>query len=204
MDPLEQLLRPLTRILNRNIGEMTPAREIARRLDGKTIAIRVRGTGLAMYVEIDDETIVLKSMSDKDPDVVLEGSLFTLARMAAPPTESSGGTIRGGELDVSGDAYTAQAFQELLRFARPDFEEELSHMIGDTAAFRAGQFARDLSEWARQARETIGSNIREYLQEESRDLPSRYEVERFAHEVEALRDDVARLEARVNRLPGSR
>ncbi len=203
MDPLEQLLRPLTRVLNRNIGEMTPARESAKQLDGKTVAIRVRDTGLAMFVEIDSETLVLKSASDREPDVVLTGSLFTLARMASPPSDG-GGAIRGGELDVSGDAYTAQAFQSLLRFARPDVEEELANLIGDTAAFRAGELARGFGKWARDARATIGSNIREYLQEESRDLPSRYEVERFAHEVESLRDDVARLEARVNRLLGNR
>jgi ubiquinone biosynthesis protein UbiJ len=46
----------------------------------------------------------------------------------------------------------------------------------------------------------MASNIREYLQEESRDVPSRYEVERFAQQVDSLRDDVARLEARLNRL----
>jgi ubiquinone biosynthesis protein UbiJ len=46
----------------------------------------------------------------------------------------------------------------------------------------------------------MGSNIREFLQEESRDLPSRYEVERFTEQLDALRDGVARLEARFDRL----
>ena len=46
----------------------------------------------------------------------------------------------------------------------------------------------------------MGDNIREYLQEESRDLPSRYEVDRFTREVAAVRDDVDRLEARIRRL----
>jgi ubiquinone biosynthesis protein UbiJ len=46
----------------------------------------------------------------------------------------------------------------------------------------------------------MGANIREYLQEESRDVPSRYEVDRFVSDVNALRDDVDRLEARINRL----
>jgi ubiquinone biosynthesis protein UbiJ len=46
----------------------------------------------------------------------------------------------------------------------------------------------------------MGGNIREYLQEESRDLPSRYEVERFAAELGTLRDDVDRLAAKVGRL----
>ena len=48
----------------------------------------------------------------------------------------------------------------------------------------------------------MGANIREYLQEESRDAPSRYEVDRFTANVNALRDDVDRLEARIDRLQG--
>jgi len=54
--------------------------------------------------------------------------------------------------------------------------------------------------WARDARRTLGSNIREYLQEESREVPSRYELERFVKQVGSLRDDVARLEARLKRM----
>jgi ubiquinone biosynthesis protein UbiJ len=46
----------------------------------------------------------------------------------------------------------------------------------------------------------MGENIREYLQEESRDAPSRYEVDKFAADVSTLRDDVDRIESRINRL----
>ena len=204
MDPLESLLRPLASVLNRNISETTPARELCRKLDGKVVAVRVRDTALAMYFEIDDEIVALRTESDADPDVVLSGSLLTLAKMAASGGDAADSSaIRDGAIDLTGDAYTAQTFQELLRFARPDMEEELSGIIGDTAAHHAGELARGLRSWAREARTTMGSNIREYLQEESRDVPSRYEAERFAQQVEALRDDVARLEARLNRLAGA-
>lgn len=197
MDPLETLLRPITNILNRNIQETTPARELCQQLDGKTVAVRVRDTALAMYFRINQEVIVLAADSDTEPDVVISGSLLTLARMASAP---GNGAVRGGSLDLTGDAYTAQAFQELLGYAKPDIEEELSGFVGDAAAHRAGEIARSLGSWAKEARETMGANIREYLQEESRDVPSRYEVERFAQHVDALRDDVARLEARLNHL----
>jgi len=201
MDPLEKLLRPLTTVLNRNISETTPARELCQRLDGKTVAIRVRDTALAMYFDISDEVLSLKAVSESDPDVVLTGSLLTLARMAAPGDESASEVaVRDGALDITGDAYTAQTFQKLLGYARPDLEEELSHVIGDTAAHSTSMLAKNVVGWARDVRATLGSNIREYLQEESRDVPSRYEVERFASAVYSLRDDVARLEARINRL----
>lgn len=200
MNPLETLLTPLARVLNRNIGESTPARELSRELDGRVIAIRVRDTGLAMYFEIHDEVLELKTDSAAEPDVALTGSLVTLAKMAGPNGhEHSPAALKGG-LDVTGDAFTAQAFQKLLRHARPDPEEELSRFVGDTAAFRAGEIARGVRDWAIAARSTMGANIREYLQEERREAPSRYEFERFGNSVDALRDDVARLEARINRL----
>lgn len=201
MDPLETLLRPVTNILNRNIQEITPARDLCKQLDGKTIAVRVRNTALAMYFQISDEVVVLTAASESDPDVVLTGSLLTLASMAGTSAGASrGSAVRDGALDLTGDAYTAQAFQELLGYAKPDIEEELSTLIGDVAAHRAGQIARGVGNWAKETRKTLGSNIREYLQEESGDVPSRYEVERFTHQVDSLRDDVARLEARLNRL----
>jgi ubiquinone biosynthesis protein UbiJ len=56
--------------------------------------------------------------------------------------------------------------------------------------------------WARDARSTMGNNVREYLQEESRDLPTRYEVDRFSVRLGVLRDDVERLAARLRRLEG--
>ena len=46
----------------------------------------------------------------------------------------------------------------------------------------------------------MGANIREYLQEESRTVPSRYETNAFRQRVESLRDDVARFEARLKHL----
>lgn len=200
MNPLETLLTPLARTLNRNIGESTPARELSRQLDGRVVAVRVRDTGLAMFFAINDEVLDLRTQSDAEPDVVLTGSLVTLAKMAGPDShDHSPAALRGG-LDITGDAFTAQAFQKLLKHARPDPEEELSRFVGDAAAHRAGTIARDVRDWAIGARATMGANVREYLQEESRQAPSRYEFERFGDSVGALRDDVARLEARINRL----
>ena len=194
MNPLEALLQPITRVLNRNIRESTRASELCERLDGKLIAIRVRDTGLAGYFEIGRNALDLTTENDGDPDVVITGSLVSLALMAGEDA------IRDGSLDLTGDAATAQAFQELLTHARPDIEEELSAVIGDAAAHGLGEFARAVGQWARETRSIMGDNIREYLQEESRDVPSRYAVEQFARDVGRLRDDVDRLAARIRRL----
>lgn len=197
MDPLESILRPATRILNRNIREMTPARELCAELAGTVAAVRVSNTGLAMYFTFDSDSVTLSSESQQDPDISISGSILTLARIASSGDEQA---IRDGSVELVGDALKAQAFQKLLGYAKPDLEEELASVIGDSAAHGIGQFARSVRSWATQARATMGQNIREYLQEESRDVPSRYETERFSVAVGRLRDDVERLAARIDRL----
>ena len=194
MNPLEALLQPIARVLNRNIRESTRASELCERLDGKLISIRVRDTALSGYFEIDRNGLLLSTNHDGEPDVVITGSLVALALMAGEDS------IRDGSLDLTGDAATAQAFQQLLEHARPDIEEELSVIIGDTAAHGLGEFARSVGRWARETSSIMGDNIREYLQEESRDVPSRYEVEQFSRRVNQLRDDVDRLAAKIGRL----
>jgi len=196
VNPLETLLRPVATVLNRNIQDTTPARELCEQLDDKIVAVRVRDTALTMYFEINDTVVSLTTNPAAEPDVVVTGSLLTLARMAGSSGE---GAVRDGSLELTGDPEMAYAFQQLLPFAKPDIEEELSALIGDAGAHRAGEIMRGVGSWAKGARRTLGANIREYLQEESADLPSRHEVERFAQQVSSLRDDVARLEARLNK-----
>ena len=197
MNALESVLLPVAKLLNKNIQASTPARELCGKLSARVVAVRVRDTARSMDVTISDDTVELTTASDSEPDVILTGSLLTLARMAG---QSGEGAIRAGSLDLTGDAETARAFQRLLAFARPDIEEELSGLVGDVAAHRLGEIARGIGRWGRRVRSTMRDNIREYLQEESRSLPSRYEVERFAKDVDVLRDDVDRLAARVEKL----
>ena len=197
MDVLETTLRPVARILNRNIAESTPARELCEQLSGAVVAIRVRNTALAAFFIVADDALDVVSTTSQEPDVVITGSLLTLAGMAG---NSGAAAIRAGSLDLTGDASLAAQFQRLLLLARPDMEEELSNLVGDLAAHRLGEFARGVGRWSRAARSTMSANIREYLQEESRDTPSRYEVEKFGAAVNTLRDDVDRVEARLNRL----
>jgi len=199
MNPLDGVLRPIAKILNRNIRETTPARELCQSLEGTTIAVRVRDTALAMFFHIGEDTIVLATDSDSDSDILITGSLLTLARMAGSSGEDA---LRDGSLELTGDIQTAKAFQDLLGYAKPDIEEELSSLIGDAAAHTLGRIAKGVGDWSSDARSTMASNVREFLQEESRDLPSRYEVERFTAQLESLRDDVARLEAKFERLGG--
>jgi ubiquinone biosynthesis protein UbiJ len=194
MNPLESVLRPLTAMMNRQIQARSPARDLSAELDGRVFAIRVRDTALAAYVIVGKEQVALASSVDGDPDVVICGSLLALARLAGADGEA---LIRDGSVELSGDALLAQQFRKLMHYGRPDLEEELSHLVGDVAAHGIGNFARGLEGWARNAGKTISQDVSEYLQEERRTVPGRFEVQSFGEKVDSLRDDVARFEARL-------
>ena len=58
--------------------------------------------------------------------------------------------------------------------------------------------------WGRRNARILQDDIGEYLTEESRLLPTRFEFEEWRDEVDTLRDDVERLEARIAQLGGKR
>jgi ubiquinone biosynthesis protein UbiJ len=201
MNPLETLLRPLAALLNRQIQAKTPARELCAALQDRVFAVRVKDTSLAMFIIVGPGEIFLTGEFSDDPDVVVSGSLLSLARLAGRDGDA---VIRDGAVDLTGDAELAAQFQKLLRYGRPDLEEELSGAVGDVIAHTVGEFARNVGRWGTDVRSTMRQNVTEYLQEESRTVPSRYEADVFRKRVESLRDDVARFDARVKRLEAER
>lgn len=196
MNPLERLMRPIVGMINRQIRAKTPARELVQQLDGQVVAIRVRDSALAMFFQVGPDALELIEATD-EPDVIISGSLLTLGGLAT----GAGGGI--GAIDMSGNIETAQGFQQLMAYGKPDLEEELSSIVGDVAARGLSDVARNVLRWGRDAHATIEQNVTEYLQEESRALPSRYEIDRFRDRVNVLRDDVDRLDARLARLERS-
>jgi ubiquinone biosynthesis protein UbiJ len=161
------------------------------------VSLTVEGTPFAFFFTAEGGRVALSTRHDGDADASLSGTPIALLALAGPRAE---GALRGGGVRIEGDAEVAQKFRELLAQAQPDFEEELARVIGDVAARQVANFARGFLDWGRKAGSSLGTNVVEYLQEEGRDLPTRTETEDFLAEVDRLRDDAERLDARLARL----
>ncbi len=107
-----------------------------------------------------------------------------------------------GAVDISGNARLATEILALLRYLRWDVEEDLSRVFGDVIAHRMVRTARDFASWQADALKRLAENIVEYAVEERRMVVSRTEFEGFAAGVAKLRDDLARLEQRIERRTG--
>jgi ubiquinone biosynthesis accessory factor UbiJ len=102
-------------------------------------------------------------------------------------------------VDISGNASLASEILALVRYLRWDIEEDLSRVFGDVIAHRMVGTARQLAAWQAEAGRRLAENLMEYAIEERRVVVGRAEFDLFAADVSRLRDDLARLEQRIER-----
>lgn len=104
------------------------------------------------------------------------------------------------DIPVEGEAEFAGALMGIARNLRWDVEEDLSRVVGDIAAHRMVDSGRKLVHWGRQGADNLARSFAEYWTEERPLIAGRAEVEQFNRDVDTLRDDVARLEKRIDAL----
>jgi ubiquinone biosynthesis protein UbiJ len=180
-------------VLNRNIDASTPAVELAMRLQGRSLQIEV--TGLTrIRLQCAGGRLALSAGEDSPADATITGSPFSLLQLLAGTSGAKG----VNPAQVRGDAEVAARYRDLLMSARPDLEEELSRWVGDVPARRLARLARGARDWLRGARRTLGDNVVEYLQEESRDLVNTTELDEFLRGVDGLRESTDRIDARLS------
>ncbi len=199
------LLKPLQGLLNRRIEDSSQARSLCRQLDGRTLAMQLAPetaqSGMAIFLSIADERVTVHGNFAEEPDVIVAAGLTGLVDLASDHAEEA---IRAGRVTFFGDDDIAQAFQKLLKLTRPDWEEELSRLTGDAAARQIGNLFRSGIGFGKRIFSTVSQNAAEFLQEESRDLPSAPEVAKWMSDTSKLREDTDRLEAKIRLLEQGR
>jgi ubiquinone biosynthesis protein UbiJ len=164
-------------------------------LSGKIIKIELTDWQTVLYLLPSAAGIAIQSHYAKKHDAGIKGTLFELVRLRLSDEKTSAALAK--KLEIEGDIHLAQMFNHILQQIEIDWEELISAFTGDIVAHRIGSFARGLKRWSLQTKKSLGSNLTEYLQEESAHLPTREEVEDFFADVAELQHDLARLEARL-------
>jgi ubiquinone biosynthesis protein UbiJ len=193
------LTQAIENLLNRNLPRSPRALELCGQLKGKSVRIESPGLGWRVDCESLGTSLRLTKSGDleRTPDAEISGSLANLAQLAGPQPEE---VIQRGGVSIRGEAEIAQRFRELAMLLKPDVEEELSRLIGDTPAHQALRFVSAVTGFGRRAARTGVRNVAEYFAHESRDLVPRAEAEDFYRSVERLREDLDRLDARARLL----
>ena len=189
------LTATLASLLNRGLPRSGRARELTAELAGRSFVLELAGFG-RVRVASDGATLGVSADATAADATLTAGPLGFLALALDDPQA----VLRRGAATVCGDAEVAARFRELLALLKPDPEEELSLLVGDVPAHQLGRLARAAAEWSRRAADTLARSGADYLAHERADLVSRREGEPFLRGVDALREDLDRLEARLTQL----
>lgn len=143
--------------------------------------------------------------------ILEDGSLAIAGETAAPeatihvPPSLALRLIAGDEaakmlVKIDGNTQLASEFSKVLQNMRWDIEEDLSHVTGDIAAFKIGEFTKKAFTEMRQQSQNAAEMLSEFWQEEKPILAKKRHVEQFNADVDTLKSDVARLEKRLMKL----
>jgi ubiquinone biosynthesis accessory factor UbiJ len=141
-----------------------------------------------------DGTLTAGARQETEADAVVELSAFTAMRLLAGDAGARAG------VGVRGDAALAAALEAVFNALRWDVEEDLSRVVGDVAAHRMVDGARSFAAWQKRSARDLADSTVEYLVEERKLLASPVQVRAWSQAVDRLRDDVERLDKRVERL----
>lgn len=194
----DALLAVAERALN---GYLALDPEGARRfqpLTGRVIGCEITGFGTRITLIPGPDRIQIFGAWEGEPDCLIRGTPLALLRLIGATRQDS--ELAAGTVTVEGDTALAHDFKRALSGLDVDWEERLARVIGDPLAHQTGEQARAAGRWSARTAESMTANLREYLQEEGRLLPTHYEVETFLRQVDVLRDDTERLAARLDRL----
>jgi len=100
---------------------------------------------------------------------------------------------------LAGDADLAQTFSELGKNLRWDTEQQLSDWFGDIAGRRITQTGTAAISSFQRGAQKLQENLAEYFLEENPMLIRPVRVTEFAQEVSRTRDDVERLQKRIEK-----
>lgn len=192
-------LKALQKAINKavQLDESMPAKLQA--LDKKCIEMVISPLNVNFFILFENREIVLLGHYDKEADTVIHSSPLGLIRLSLLPASKTR-SLFNDKIRITGDTELGQHIKKLFDEMDIDWEGHLAHFTGDVVAHQIGSFFRKGLQFKKQVDESIRQNMAEYLQEELRVVPSKYELEDFFAEIDELSLSVERLQAHVNQL----
>lgn len=166
------------------------------KLDKKIIKVSINDWRIDLFMSPYNNGVHLNLECDDKPSTIISGNLFDLIRVGQ--AGGSGSSLFKNDIKIEGDVGTGEIIRDLMRDIDIDWEEHLSHFVGDSLAHGVMRGLRGAIGVVQHATASLRDNTSEYLIEEARHIPSKNELEEFYQGVSDIRDDVERLEARIN------
>jgi ubiquinone biosynthesis protein UbiJ len=184
--------KALERVMNRYLAldEMTLGR--ISDLEHKVVAFHVKRPKLTLYFIFQSDSISVCDDHEGEVHTHIYATIFQLMKM------KHGKTSTNRDLFITGDFEVARVLNTILKQHDIDWEEHMSHFLGDALAHKFGRVVAKQKRFFKRATRSMKENVSEFLQEEANCLPPKQMLEDFYNEVDSVRLRAERLQARID------
>lgn len=169
-----------------------------RALEGKRISLHLLGINHTYHWLIKDGQMCVDVDPTETPDVLIKGTPLSLIHMSIAKTNRK--HFFKEDVSIEGNLELGQQIIDLFDEMEIDWEEYASKIVGDVSAHQLGRIMRGFGDTLNRFSESVTQNVNEYIHEEALIVPPPEALQDFFHDIDALRMDADRLEARVKRL----
>jgi ubiquinone biosynthesis protein UbiJ len=201
-------------LLNEWIDLDAATRQGFRQLDGKLLRVVIGTPHLSVDVLFDRDRVRLSptpvGMGDATASSLFEQRPFDLKHLPVAAdtvlrvphmvglAELFGATPgTTGNLPVQGDFSVLQQIQRIMAQAEPDVSARLSPWLGDSLAHQIAQLLNQGKQQVSQTGQRLLEHAEGQLRQDNALLAPRWQAERFVDGVRDLRNDIERLQARM-------
>ncbi|NVD08087.1 SCP2 domain-containing protein [Vibrio sp. JPW-9-11-11] len=167
------------------------------RLKGQVIQVHLKEVNKTLTFIFSQQIDVLANYEGQ-PDCYLSLNLSILPELREQSNITK--LIKQDKLVLEGDIQLAQKFSQLMTDCKPDIEEWLSRVSGDVVAHTIVQGAKTMVESVKDGLQKQQNHLAQVLTEEWRIAPPPLEVAYFCDQVDEVKSQAARIEARLNQL----
>jgi len=193
-------IKAMEKTFNRYLSLDNDSSQLLKPLIGKVMGIHIKRPKVAIFFAFHATGVQLSTEPPEAVNTEIYTTLFQLMRLKWKPLSNSASSLVNAQFHITGEVETAQLFNELFEKHHIDWEEHLSKIIGDVAAYKMMQLLRKPTGFLKTNTEKFSKDVTDYCQEEIMILPSNNEVEIFRRDVDALRLQIDRLQAKTTLL----
>ncbi len=186
----------LETVINRYLALDPELLDKLAQFNGKVIKLEMMGINRSFYMLPGDRGMQVLTEYEGSADTVLRGTPVSLFKMGLVSNVAN--LLLKGEIEITGDTRLGHQFKNVFSQMDIDWSEPLADLVGDGLAYQMQQSANKFGRWGKTTARSVSTSVSEYLQEESRDVVTDTELNIFNEAVDQLRDDVDRLQARIN------
>ena len=192
---MNTFLKPFELALNATLAQDPETKAKLKQFEQHCIAIEIKDFNQTINVAVSNQQLHLSANHEQTTDLTITGKALSLAKLGQHPDN-----LFSTDIEIHGNVQFAKQLRDLLDGFDFDWEAQLAKVTGDALAYPIAHGIRQTANWLKNTHQSLQQNMAEYLREEARILPDKSQIKHYMTDIDILRADYDRLEARINRL----